>query len=196
MGDGWVGRNSKNSAMYCEMITDNYLHYLDREFDTFSRGVKFVMSAEENAKKNRDSGFSVDADSSNYSDLYRWSTMCHPDINTFNEWYSSGQKVFPDDLNLSPTILKHWYVCDGYYDDRNSRSNIVISMSNESDNKENIEEIFSSSQLPQPYWDESERESGGIRCSARWNKTDSSSLFEYMGDPLPGFEYKWLRMER
>ena len=28
-------------------------------------------------------------------------------------------------------------------------------------------------------------------CNARWTVDESKELFDYMGDPLPGFEYKW-----
>jgi len=122
--------------------------------------------------------------------VYRWKTVTHWGLRNYLYWYEGGKKEFPNDITLTPTILKHWYACDGT---RENRGGVRIAMSNERRNKEKIEMYFSESGLPKPnYWLENKRSDyGGWRCRACWNKEESSILLDWMGDPLPGYEYKW-----
>ena len=61
------------------------------------------------------------------------------------------------------------------------------------DNLEKVEKMFERAYLPPPsYWDIRERDSGQIDCSAYWTQKESKILFQYMGEPLPGFQYKWI----
>lgn len=58
----------------------------------FGNGTSYKMSAEENAKRCRESGFSEDANSEDYSDLYYWCSVSHPDLDKYQEWYKTGEK--------------------------------------------------------------------------------------------------------
>jgi len=192
MGDGNLNRCNKNPRLRVKMISPNYLEYLDSEFDIFGTGVRLRHTAEENAKRTRESGFSPDAEAENYSDVYEWLSRTHPALSEFESWYASGEKVWPTDIELTPTVLKHWYCGDGHWDNRTTNNRIQISMSNEVENTDKVERIFKNVGLPTPNnWKIAERPSGGKICEAHFTVEQSHELWEYMGKPLPDFEYKW-----
>jgi hypothetical protein len=189
MGDGTINAGSQNPAVQVKMITEEYLEYLHSVFGIMSTGVKKVRTAEECAEENKERGFSTNVNEENYSDQYMWRTRTNPIFNGFRFWYRSGSKVFPKNIILSPTVLRHWFVCDGSYCGKNS---ISISMANERGNKQKIESYFIDRNLPTPNtWQEHETSMGIMSFTAVWNKNESIELFEYMGYSLPGFEYKF-----
>jgi len=191
MGDGWISNNSKNSSIFVEMISPNYLQYLDNLFGCLGNGFDLINTAAESAQHAKDNGFSPRAKTENYSDVYRWRTRSHPEFNSFNHWYSTGEKVWPEDIELTPTVLKHWYVGDGSYRTSNRSDCISISMCNEVNNESKITKYFVNSKLPTPCnystYDRGHRKN----FSAQWTVEDSYKLWDYMGEPLPDFEYKW-----
>jgi hypothetical protein len=191
MGDGYINENGKNCYMTTDMISPNYLEYLDEIFGILGCGVSLTKTAAESAKQSRDSGFTPNAKAENYSDVYKWRTRNHPKFNEFREWYSSGKKVWPEDIELTPTVLKHWYVGDGSYSNVSSRSRIRIAMNNEIKNTEKISQYFVDAELPEPSNYDIQDAKYGKTCVAQWTEKDSQKLFEYMGEPLPDFEYKW-----
>lgn len=192
MGDGNLHRRSKNSYLQCNMITEGYLHHLDEVFGMISCGVTFVKSAEDSAKENRNSGFSPNAKEENYHDVYQWRSRNLPDLNGYNSWYETGEKVWPDDIDLTPTVLKHWYCGDGHYADKAKSDCITIALSNEAHNEEKVNNYFTRKGLPEPTWAYSKRSrDGSEKCSIKFARPGSQELFDYMGDPLPGFHYKW-----
>lgn len=183
MGDGTVQREG-NPNMKCRMTTPEFLEWIDEEMGILGCGVKFEMSAEESARNSRERKLNFDAHEDDYSDVYIWSSRNHPDFSQYSDWYSTGRKRFPDDLELTPLIMKVWFCGDGSLrsDDRtNSRPYLSIAASNEEDRREFLFGLFSE-QPAIPKWT-----SGSVYFSV----DDSEYLWEYMGDPLPGFEYKW-----
>jgi hypothetical protein len=192
MGDGCADKCSRNSRVKCAMISPNYLEYINDIFGCLATGVSLRETAAESAKNNRDTGFRPDAKEENYSDVYKWQTRTHPKFNEFREWYSSGEKVWPKDIELTPTVLKHWYVGDGYYSNKQGNDRIEIAMSNETENTKKVSQYFTDVGLPQPSnYGISTRKSGDKTCDAQWDVEDSHILWEYMGEPLPDFKYKW-----
>ena len=185
MGDGSLYRGNKNPYIQCDMISKNYLEFLHDEFGILSNGVKFHISAEDNAQRSRDSGFSPDAKAENYSDQYRWTTISHPQLHNWN-WYGTGKKVWPADIELTPTVLKHWYCGDGHFNNAGSNKHIQIAMSNESENTEKVTEMFK-----RAGFSTSNYNIIGNVCDLTFTVDESQRIFDYMGDPLPGFEYKW-----
>lgn len=192
MGDGSVDRSSNNPRFSCSSVQKEYLEYLDSLFPIIGLGVKLHRTAEQCVERDIDSGFNKSAKEENYSDIYRWRTMCHPDIQQFSNWYNSGEKSFPKQLSLTPTILKHWYCCDGSYAD-GVRNVIEIGVSNEIDEKDKIKSMFQDSGLGEPSWNICKRAGNrdGMNGKIYFSSKSTDRLFDYMGEPLPGFEYKW-----
>lgn len=193
MGDGAVNRAGKAPLIECNMAAPAYLYYLDSVvFPVMGTGVKFQMDAAESAERNRANGANPDADAQNYSDLYVWRTRRSPELDGFGEWYATGRKVFPGDIDLTPTVLKHWYACDGSWNTGSYGNSIYLHMPNERANKEKIERYFREGPDVEIIgWYEHEYESGSVKCDAAFSSSDTDRLFNYMGKALPGFEYKW-----
>jgi len=125
MGDGSVKRDGgRNPYIRIRSITREYLEFLDDIFGSMGLGVELRYTAEEKASENRDSGFAPNADPSTYSDQYLWRTRRSKQFIKYAEWYEP-EKVWPKSIELTPTTLRHWYVCDGHYHNkRQMRLNI------------------------------------------------------------------------
>jgi hypothetical protein len=191
MGDGWIQNSNKNCSLETSMISLNYIKYLDEVFGCLSSNISLKKTAFESAKMNRKNGFSPNADEENYSDVYRWKTVDHPKFNEFRQWYSSGEKVWPDDIELTPTVLKHWYVGDGRFFNDSGHHSIRIKMNNEVENTKKVSQYFTNAGLPAPSNYSIYEGKYGKECEATWTVQDTEKLFDYMGKPLPDFEYKW-----
>jgi hypothetical protein len=193
MGDGSVSRQSENPSLDVQMINEQYLNHLDETFGCLTTGVRLQSTAQELASDPGTGDFAEYTDPSSYSDLYRLRTRNHPGLEWYASWYSSGEKVWPTDIDLTPTTLKHWYVCDGTFDERDyaNSSTIRISVANEMEYQEKVNALFETVGLPEPEWYPTKTESGREFCHISWNNQESRELFAYMGEPLPGFEYKW-----
>jgi len=191
MGDGHLDMSSKNPYIKSNMVTFDYLDYLDSEFPVMGRGVKLISSAKESAKRAKESGFHDGALEKNYSDVYGWTTYRNPNFHKFDNWYNPD-KCWPKNISLTPTVLKNWYVCDGTLKDKDS---IGISADNENKNVNKLVDYFSKAGLPEPNTNVYSRPdyawSNSDRLLLSWGYEDSRQLFDYMGPSLPGFEYKW-----
>jgi hypothetical protein len=191
MGDGWLDRCGKNPRIAVKMISPNYLKYLDDIFGCLSTGVTLKQTAAESAKNCRDREFAPNAKKENYSDLYQWRIRSLPELHDFN-WYKTGKKVWPEWIPMTPTVLKHWYVGDGNFNNSGSKRRIKIAMANEVENTDKVDNYFKRMNLPTPSnYDIWERKDGHTSCNAEFTQSASEELWEYMGDPLPDFEYKW-----
>lgn len=197
MGDGSVKRDSgRNPYIRVRSINREYLEYLDDIFGAMGLGVELRYTAEEKAKENRDSGFAPDADESSYSDQYLWRTRRSNQFKEYADWYVGGAKTWPEDIELTPTVLRHWYVCDGHYHNQRSDNYISIACANEIENKQKIEDMFSDIGLDIAYWNtssvtENPKYGGSQSCKLALDVPNTNKFFEYIGNPIPGFEYKW-----
>lgn len=198
MGDGSVAHHTRRSNPWVQvtMTEPEYLTFLDSKFPELGTGVTLTKTAAEKAQENRESGWRPDAKAEDYSDQYTWTTLAVPDLWEYREWYSrpTGKKRWPiSEIDLTPIVLKHWYVGDGNYTNNDSDRYIRISTSNERDRTDEIDEMFERAGLPKP--DKWANYTTGERdvpvCYARWHVESSTELFEYMGDAPPGFGYKW-----
>lgn len=183
MGDGYIYMNDgENPYLSVQMTNEEFLKWLYDELDPLSRYFKHEQTAKEKAEQNRRNGYSDDAREEDYNDVYGFSTRCLPALKKYAAWYETGQKRFPDDLELTPLVLKMWYVCDGTkYTQENTRPVIEIGCTNERDRVEYVKGLFSSLDVS-PRFDDS---------VVRFRVDDSEKLWKYMGDSVPGFEYKW-----
>jgi len=143
MGDGCIDKKDENNpSIQTKMITNKYLEHIDKIFGILGTGVRLMLTAEESAQRNRDNGFRPDAQAENYSDVYGWRSRNHPEFEEFVEWYSEGKKVWPENIELTPTVLKHWYCGDGHWNNSSSHNRIQISMSNELENTGKVDKMF------------------------------------------------------
>lgn len=190
MGDGTLHKkDDKNPYALVAMINEEYLNYLKEQFGELGKDVYKKQTAEESAAAMRKNGLRPDAEAENYSDVYRWATRSHEELDFFKKWYDEGHKVIPSDFKLTPTVLKHWFVCDGHLRTEGSYYGCTIALTDQRNNREAINDLFSSADLPAPKW--TERDAENKRTEIVWSKKDSKKLLDYMGKAPPGFEYKW-----
>ena len=184
MSDGSIRKESenKNPFFVVQMTNREYLKYLENIFGILGGKTKLRITGEENGiRTNKKIDFETNVE--NYSDVYEWKTISHPNLEEFFNWYRSGKKIWPENIHLSPTVMKHWYVGDGHWNTHRGHNYIMIGATNEIENKSKIEKYFIDVGLPVPdRWTEKE---------LVWSVENSEALFDYMGKPLPGFEYKF-----
>lgn len=162
MSDSHLNRAVGNPRLTTNMIVEEYLQYVDNQFPKVGTGVG-----------SRQKGGST---------VYTWETRSLPELSEFESWYATGEKVWPE-VELTPIVLKHLYAGDGSYHGSGTSNHISIGMQNEMDNKEKIARMFENVGLPKPdRWD---------GHSIAWRVENSKDVLDYMGEPLPGFEYKW-----
>lgn len=115
---------------------------------------------------------------SEQNDYYRTHTISHSYFTEMREWYSGGEKKFPDDLNLDATATKYWYAGDGTLSTQNTNPFARISTRNESDRGDWLvgllpfDATFSSNYINIP-------------------TNQTPEFLDWLGEPLPGYEYKW-----
>jgi hypothetical protein len=181
MSDGNVhSPENQNSRIILKTTNKQYLEYVDNKLGVLSMGVSKRISAKEKARKDRDSGWNEGALEENYSDMYGIGTRRCSMFNGFREWYSSGKKRWPmDDLKLTPVMFKHLFVGDG---NKDGSDRISIGTLNELDRKDEIKAFFREAGFEVQAF-----HSGYFSFSQK----TSYEIYEWMGEPLPGFKYKW-----
>lgn len=158
MGDGTITEGVSNCKFALSMINEEFVNWIKSELEPFSSTV--TVQKTEN------------------KDLYRLTTTPHSYFTELRSWYSSGSKRFPNDLELTPLILKMWYVTDG------GRSNGYprITAANEDNREKYLCSLFN----PLPFrvkWDGEK--------DIQINSNDVDGFYQYIGSPPPGFDYKW-----
>lgn len=192
MGDATVERKG-NPNICISMTNRKFLEHIQSVFGNLALNINITRTAEESAKCSRDSGLSPDASEEDYSDIYRLRTVAHPELKRYSNWYNSGPKVWPKDIQFTPTVAAHYYCCDGSLD-TNPVNRAHFSVVNESENENKIQSLFSQAGLNVAIG-KNERLSGEYkgrnRAYVRLNKEQTQQFFSYVGEPIEGFEYKW-----
>jgi len=193
MSDGHVFKNGKNARLEVNNTNKEYLEYLKEVFGVMASDISVKRTAKESVAEHKKRNFAKNPKEENYKDIYHWRTTTHYKLNKWHKWYKSGKKVWPDDIKLTPVVLKHWYVGDGHYDTAASHNRIKLSMGNEVENTEKVTNYFKSKGLPAPsnYNISKRKNTEGKSCVAVFTKSSSKKLFKYMGESVNGFEYKW-----
>lgn len=181
MGDGCIDDPpNQNSSFILGMTNKSFIDYISSELGWMASNISKSKTAHESAKQAVRSGFHTDAKGENYSDVYRLTTPSHPQLSEMREeWYSDGEKIYPKSLELTPRRLRLWYVTDGYRDDHSSR--VTIGCKNEISRRGNVLRLFEPLQIDPSY------KTHEIVIKA----DDREKFFEYIGNPVDGFKYKW-----
>lgn len=185
MGDGDIhGQKDANPHFRVRMTNQDFLIRLNEQFGVLSTGVFLDRTAKQQYRQATDSDhekFEVTNEES-YSDLYGLRTRSHPQLHRLREWYETGQKRFPSNLRLTPTIAKMWYVCDGWLaKTADHRPRVMIKAANESSRPEYLIDLLSHHGF-HPHF---------TRTELEFTASETEELLDWMGSPPPGFEYKW-----
>lgn len=115
------------------------------------------------------------------NEMYRFATTSHPGIERYVEWTSSGDKIFPNGLEINSLIGKIWYCCDGTYQQKSNMAKIYSF--NESDRVDFLLSLFEEHDIECGWYEDS--------CSIVFDGENTQRFFRWIGDPIPGMEYKW-----
>jgi hypothetical protein len=183
MGDGGLAYTRGQVPCVETMMTNpKYVYGLWELFGALSTDHITYRTAQE-VKNRRQKGGAVPP-SAGAKPQYRWRTRKCPELMLLEPWYCSGGKVFPKGTSLTPATLKHWYSGDGGVNIHHGKC--VITSVNEMDDFSNILSMFNDIGF-------SPNTSG---THIYFTKEESHELLDYMGDPPPGFEHKWILDDR
>ena len=183
MGDGTLLRDGKNAAVAVEMTNRRYLRWLDSQLGLFSTGVRVKHTEEEQRARSQNAYLESVRNSTSYKASHLLLTRKHPMFNQFRHWYDTGDKRYPAELTLTPTILRHWYCCDGTLNMPASAANptATIICTNETHREDFLIDLLGDV---------------GFAVYARDGRfrfpvSETRRLLDWIGPAPPGFEYKW-----
>jgi hypothetical protein len=178
MGDGTIDdRDSReHPSVVARMTNQEFTEWFSEELGPFATQ-RFVAEGSEWAERQKEQG-AFKGSEEGYSDVYEIRVTSHPDLGRFREWIGDDGKKFPENLELGSTAAKVWYCCDGHLD---SNEVARIGAYTEIDREEYLSGLF---------------DKRGITPSFYWNeiylgKEDTNTFFDWIGKPVPGFEFKW-----
>ena len=123
-------------------------------------------------------------DDPNHNDQKRMRLQTHSWFEQLRSWYDGGKKKFPEDLELTPMILKVWYACDGSLVEGNRSDYYEARISASNEREGNLEGLFEDTPLnPTVY--------RNTNVEIVFGANEREAFFEWVGEPVPGFEYKW-----
>lgn len=182
MGDATISKtvDGKRNNLEVEMANEQFLEWLSKQLGCLVSQFGQSRTVEQLAAKNRRHGHTVNEE--NISEEYIVSTVT-TDFTTKlrDKWYPNGEKRFPDDLNLTPEITRMWYVCDGSLV---KNEYAVIYANNEINRQDYMESLFDDT----PFNPSFNYTGGG---GLQFKKKETPEFLEWIGDPVPGYEYKW-----
>ena len=189
LGDGTAERSNDNAKprIQCNCIEREYLEWIDEKLGVMGTGVSIHQSSKSSAIYARESGFDESADAASYSTVYAWATRSHEPFTKFLNWYDdNGVKHLPEDLELTPTVLKHWYCGDGNVKKLEGYEAFELSTTAPTDGKnrsEYLADLFAK-------FDVTPRINKNGK-NVYFDKSDSEKLYSLIGNPVPGYEYKF-----
>jgi hypothetical protein len=173
MGDAYINKpENGNCRLVLKVCNQKFAEYIDQKLGVMSCGVSMVENAESIANR-------LDTESENIvDDAYTMTTRRHPYFNQLREWYQTGKKTFPEDLELSSEMARMWYVCDG------------------SLHQEGRAQIFSHNEKDRPEYIVSLFEQNGFSpnmsaANLYFSVSETPKFLEWISPPVEGYEYKW-----
>lgn len=184
MGDGSMTGPKRSRQFRLYNTNKEFLEWFDKKMGVLTTGIKIGRTPEEHVKdleKCKDRNF----DAEDYNTQYYVSSRAIDYFKQFDDWYSSGRKNYPENLSLTPPMLKLWYVTDGTLVEKEyERPYIRIADSNEIKHNSRGEFLIK-------LFDEVGFDATVTSECVKIYKDSIKPLFNWMGDSPPGFEYKW-----
>lgn len=182
LGDGDLHQNSKNASLRVRNTNKRWLEELS-EIIPQSYGPRYVKSAEELAQRDNESGFNEGADASNYKDVWSWQTVKTEQLSKQRErWYDGSDKRVPKDLELTPSVVRHWIAGDGNANWTNSNFACVrFGRVDERDDELLV------SKFQRLGFESAHRVGNSIRFSVE----ESRMLLKWSAPAPRGMDYKW-----
>lgn len=188
MGDATLtSKHQENPAVRLVNTNKEFVDWTYNKLERIAYPPKLVKTAEESAQLNIDSGFSPNADSEKYNDVYKVNTVSHEDFWKL-DWIKSESKTIPENIPLNSIMVNMWYCSDGSLHWRDERNKAEARITNvcDNDNLEKFQRMFSEIGFNVRV--------GGKEIQFDTQQTDE--LLNWMGNPPDGMEYKWENNDR
>jgi len=180
LSDGYISWKDTTPSMGVALTNRPALEWIDEQLAPYSHGVKDCASAELRASISRQSGFQPDASAEKYDDMWYVLTSSMESLRPMADWYSDDGKNIPSTVDISPESLRMWYICDGgvMWNKFDGHPRIhTTKYCFDSDSV--IESVLSNYPGEFEVWEKS--------VAFR----DVDVFIDYVGERVPGFEYKW-----
>lgn len=183
LGDGDIPSKNSNHCLRLRNSNKEWLDELSNKIRE-SYGPTLSRTAEELYKMNKESGFSEEPNIENYNDQYSWRTCTSVCMNKHRErWYGTGEKRVPNDLELTPTVLRHWIAGDGNLNwnwESRCFASVRLGRLDERDDEYLIKKL----------------DNLGFSATRNGNHIElygdsGRGLLDWSSPPPNGFEYKW-----
>lgn len=181
MGDGCVGTRESVPHVVVGMANERFLEWFSDELKWMGYDVHLSMTGEESYEKSKRNDHMTVNKKENFEDIYRMLTPRHPQLKNLSEWYGSEGKRFPEDLELTPTIAKMWYVSDGGLKQTSPNPTVSITSINENHRGEYLCSLFEEKGFNPIFTGK----------DISFTVPESKKFLDWIGYPVPGFEYKW-----
>lgn len=186
LGDGCVAAVSggRENSLTLEMSSEGFLRWLDEEMGWLTTGVRLHRTAKENAQHSHSTGLEgATQDVSNYDQTHVLEFRAHPAFSRMRErFYPDGGIALPDDLVLTPTRGKYWYLSDGGLQ-FHTEAEPTLQLSTRTFDLDKVAALFENKGFnPGCHGDH----------AIQFPNTEAKDVLNWFGSPPPGFESKWL----
>lgn len=161
MGDAWI---HPDGQLELDINSEAFVQWVADEFSELNPSIT-----------------EISREPDKHQDGYRLRLMKTRFFEQLRGWYDSGRKEFPDNLELTPLILKVWYCCDGCLE---VSGRPWIACENERGYTKKLKSYFDDTPMDPAVYD-----SQNVIIAFRAD--DQEDFFEWIGEPVPGYEYKW-----
>lgn len=166
MGDACLTKQGEwNARLDLSVVSEDFAREASNELDWL---VSTVTTREKSGKS--------------IHNQWRVTSVSHPELlNIYNKWYGAGEKRFPDELTLSKTRARFWYLGDGSLSFTSAGTPYVrIRCNNEIDRPNYLESLF----------DEAGYETNASSNSVRISTKDTKDFLNWI-EPVDDLSYKW-----
>lgn len=184
IGDGYWNTCNKNPFMEIQSICWPYLEWLsDTLVNLATEPVRIATGEEISERMDGRMG------ECNRQDFYGMYLRSSPKWNEF-----IAMDRYPEDLTLTPTIFRHWFVSDWNTDrQEKKRPHMRFNIADDPTIHATFQSWFDPLGVELVDGGTYENTVTYSTCRGfRFSADDSQRLWEWMGDPVPGYEYKWV----
>lgn len=177
LGDAYINRGGPNPRYILSLSSEKFLQFLNSELTPITTSVRLEKTGDELKEQ-----ASFSNEDSSFQDRYTLGGRSLPQLQQYADWYVDGDKTFPNDIELTSTIIEAWYVCDGSLipADGNRRHRFRIHNTCFRKDEDKVSQAFDNVGIDISW------HTNGIYISA-----DDSEWLGERFEGFPGFEYKY-----
>lgn len=184
MSDATIQKRVNNNLLL-HMTEEKFLNWVVNELSEICHDkYPILYQNSEEARENTADSLGTDnmAKGTEYKTKYKILSRSHPFLNEFDNWYVPEKQYPINDLEVTPIMIKMWYVGDGTLTKHSSGKRATIACTNEVDRIEKVAEL-----IREKGFTVYTKSKGSIQVSSK----DTPSFLNWLGSPPTGFEYKW-----